>query len=753
MLFDWVYRQRVPIIVTTALTVVLCALGIPNLTISPDNRVFYGQSNQYFDDFQDFEANYTSNNNILFVISSKSQIHEANYPDAIRWLTEKAWLIDNVIRVDSLATYPYATSDGDSVSVSTILDYACPLDRKCDSLAGAIFSKRELLNRLVSVDLKSTGILATLTLEIGTVGVIEMINQQATNLVTEFEERFQGYELVFTGGIPMMAAFAQASADDLSLLLPIAITVIVGLLFVFLGGARPTLILVSLGAIAIIVTLGLAGWFGHVINTATSIVPLIVLTLVITSSMHVLLHFQRAADGSADRHAIIAASKAALENNIPPVLASALTSIIGLLSLSFVDSPPLQQLGQLSAIGVFVGCVLTLTFLPIALTSLRNSPTSSASTTLQHVLNRYAKIIETKKTYSLVGSLMFIFLLGGIPLIHIDDNFIKYFDTSTSFRIQTDRVTELLAGPNHIEVLVEDVNDPEGVFSPKHLLTVKALSDYIRDSEHVSNVHSFFDLMRQVSLAFSPGSNIETSSADELAQWFLIYELSLQRGQSNTDFVNRHRTESRISVLLGETSSRDIQRLESNILEWQKKHAPDFRIKVTGENIPVAHLSELNIKSMIVGLGGSIFLTFVLIAGVFRRFKLGVAALISVLVPIICGFGVWGWTVGSIGLASTAVVALTIGVVVDDAIHLSYRYLDGITRLGLSAWESSAYSIHRAGTAITTTSIVMVGGLSILLFSTFEVNSSFGACTCLIIALALLFDLLVLPRILVWTDR
>ena len=312
MYFDWVHRNRVTIAVTTVLIVVLCALGIPNLAISPDNRMFYGDSNPYFKEFQDFEANYTSNNNILFVVSSTAQIHQFDFPEAIRWLTQKAWQIDHVIRVDSLSTYPHVTSEGDNIAVSTILDYACPPGKECDSHATSILYESKLVNRLVSSDLRTAGILATLTLEIGTVGGIEKINRQARNLVVEFNERFPNYELVFTGGIPMMAAFAEASAADLTLLLPIAIAVIFSLLCVFVGGIRPTLILFSIGLMAIVVTMGSAGWAGHTINNATSIVPLIVLTLVITSSMHVLLHFQRAAVGVVDGGKLIAASKAAM---------------------------------------------------------------------------------------------------------------------------------------------------------------------------------------------------------------------------------------------------------------------------------------------------------------------------------------------------------------------------------------------------------------------------------------------------------
>ncbi len=753
MLFDWVLKRRAPILAISAAILVTSSIGTLKLKVSLDNRVFYGEENSYFRDLREFEANYTSNDNILFVVRSKSSINTPDYANVIRWITDQAWLIDNVVRVDSLATYPHVRSQEDTIFVGPLLDFVCPLDSGCvDERAGALLSSG-LINRLLSEDLGSAGILATLSLKLGAVNEIQEIYGQALQLTDNFRHKFPEYEIVFTGGIPMMAAFAEASGKDLSLLLPIAFGVIFVLLLIFLGGFRPTGILFSLGISAVLITLGIAGWIGHVINNATSIVPLIVFTLVITSSMHIILHFVRSSGSTDQPERIAQASKAALQGNLVPVVASAATSIIGLLSLSFVDSPPLQQLGQLSALGVFVGCCLSIFVLPILLSTFKNTFFLGANRALQEILNSYAKTIERGRSYVLVTSVLFAAVCSGVFFLEIDDDFVKYFDKSTVFRKNTDRATELLAGPNHIEVLVASSQE-HGVFDPSYLSYLKDLEDYLRQEQHVSNVHSFYDVVEGIASAFSPNSNLIDHSATEIAQWFLVYELSLQRGQSNTDLVNSLKSQSRISVLLRETTSKDIQDLEKSIVNWASDRGmKEFSVTVTGENIPVAHLSEINIKSMIVGLGGSIFLTAIVVGITFRKFQLGIAALVAILVPVICGFGVWGWTIGTIGLASTAIVALTIGIVVDDAVHLSYRFLDASTRLNLGRWQSAAYSVHRAGTAVTTTSIVMVGGLSALLFSGFEVNSSFGACTCLIICLALAFDLLVLPRVLVWTGR
>lgn len=730
----------------------ISAAGLRYLTISPDNRVFYGESNAHFNRFLEFEAKYTSNNNILFVVHAAHSIEESDYADALRWLTSQAWLIDNVIRVDSLATYPHAVGYADTIEVMSVLDRICSTGRSCDSAKEAFLEKPELINRLVSSDLQSSGVLATLNLELGAVGTIERISTQAKSLADRFRSKHPGYEIVYTGGIPMMAAFAEASARDLSLLLPIAALLIIGLLYTFLGSVRVSFLVFSLGIAASLITLGFAGYLGHVINNATSIVPLIILTLVITSSMHVVLHHQRLSEQTLAEHATLAAAKTAVSNNAPPVIISALTSIVGLLSLSFVDSPPIRQLGQMSAFGVLLGAAMTLSVLPILLATFETKYSSPLSRRLRELVNHHARQIESGRSGTLLFSCVLIVLVLGIPRLKIDDNFVDYFDVGTSFRDSTDRATELLAGPNHIEVLVSTQGSEGSVFDPLHLQFVKSLSEFLASNSKVSNVFSFYDIMRNVAKAISPGMLPESATNEELSQWFLVYELSLQQGQSVSDFVDRSQTESRISVLLKETSASDIQSLEREIEIWSSGRSKSASITITGENIPVAHLSELNIKAMIIGLGGSILFTATLVGVVFRSPRLSIAALLSIVIPVLAGFGFWGWTIGQIGLASTAILALTIGVVVDDAVHLIFRYLDGVKSLGLNAWEACAYSVHRAGSAISTTSIVMIGGLGALLFSDFEVNSSFGACTCLIIALALAFDMLVLPRILVWAN-
>ena len=723
--------------------------GLHSLSISTDNRIFYGPDNYYFQDYLTFESAFSSNDNILFVVHAPFRFPQRDYPEVIDFVTEEVRNLDHVIRVDSLATYPHPSSDNDSISVEPFLSWACPDSSACkdeQSIEGALKS-HHLVNRLISNDGRSVGVVATLLIERGAVGQIELLNHLAGELATTVMNKFPEYEVVFTGGVPMMAAFAQSTASDLAVLLPVALLIIVIILRAILGSTSLSALVILVALASVGATLGVAGLTGHVINNATSIVPLIVFILVIASAMHIAIHYARGLRTENPWNVRSELAKASFTSNLTPIVVSNATTAISLLSLIFVDSPPLRQLGVLSAMGVTIGLVFTLTLFPVFLSSTARTTKSKLSDGIQYFLNSYARRIEGGKLSHRLPLILIVACILGLFRLDIDDDFVKFFAEGTNFRYQTDKATELLSGPNHIEVLLETAPD-SSVFEESFMMQLHELSSWLRSNQHVSNVFSFSDVMDEVAFAFTKRSARRAESAEELAQLFLLYELSLQQGQTNTDFLRADHRQARISVLLDETSSNDIQALEREILDWHKERKSGYEITVTGENIPVAHLSEMNIRSMLLGIIVSLTFTATLVGLIFQSIRVGAVALLATVIPVAAGFGFWGWSSGVIGLATTAIVALTIGIVVDDTVHILYRYIDAKKRLALDDAHSTAYSIHRAGSAIVSTSLMLVLGLSVLLLSDFEVNSTLGAITCLIMSSALAFDLFVLPKLL-----
>jgi len=138
---------------------------------------------------------------------------------------------------------------------------------------------------------------------------------------------------------------------------------------------------------------------------------------------------------------------------------------------------------------------------------------------------------------------------------------------------------------------------------------------------------------------------------------------------------------------------------------------------------------------------------------VFRNYRIVVVALFSTIVPVIIGFGLWSIGKDSIGLSTTVIISVCIGVVIDDCIHLIYRHYDALDRLEFSRRQAAAFSVHRVGAALVTTTLVIVSGFIVLTFSDFELNSTFASCSALILIAALLVDLIISPKLLVWATQ
>jgi predicted RND superfamily exporter protein len=722
--------------------------GMQKLGLNPNNRVFFGPSDPQFSALLEFESQFGSNTSLLFGISSAGDLTEdPNLVAAIRWLTDRAWLIDGVSRVDSLATYPYGEYSEDDIELTTLLDAFCK--DTCEDVEA--LRQPHIVNRFISEDGKTAAVLASVELDAEDAIAVSKINAESQAVISEFEAEFPTLQIWVTGAVPMMQAFMDASNNDLGSLVIVAVALFVLLLWLFLRGVYLTLVLVGLGISSIVITMGVAGWLGHIVNTATATTPLVIFTLVVAASMHVFLYIAR--DPCGDQGEVLKALERAYAANTSPVLLAAATSVVGLLSLLTVSAPPIRELGMLSAFGVLVGTVLLLFVVPCALSLLRSVNPSKALVVVQRWLNSQARRIELERERPGLFVILFVSFLAFLPMMNVDEDFVRYFGAVNSFRVNSEAMTQRLAGPYHVEVVL-DTGLSGGIYDPSVIGHVEELVAFLRNQKHVANVLAVTDILKEVARSLDNRQSLEGLDADALAQFFLSFELALAKGQSTTDFVDVDHRMVRVSVLFGDVSMMDIRRFEDVVSEWADENLPDdLHLAVTGEGIPTAHLSSESIRQLAVGIFLSLVFSSVLIGFIYRSLRMVIVILMATTIPVLAGFGLWALFVGEIGMAATLVIAVTIGVVIDDSIHLLYRYRDGLSELDLSPSEAAGYSILRTAAAIVTTSVVLAGGFSVLMLSDFRMNSAFGMCSALVIVLALVYNTTVMPRALTWASR
>ena len=109
--------------------------------------------------------------------------------------------------------------------------------------------------------------------------------------------------------------------------------------------------------------------------------------------------------------------------------------------------------------------------------------------------------------------------------------------------------------------------------------------------------------------------------------------------------------------------------------------------------------------------------------------------------------------VGHVGIIASIITATTLGLVVDDTVHLLTKYTRAKEQLKLSTHDAVMHTFSHVGKALWVTTLVLVAGFLVLSFSSFRLNQEMGVMTALTLLAALIMDFLLLPAILMMIDR
>ena len=200
-------------------------------------------------------------------------------------------------------------------------------------------------------------------------------------------------------------------------------------------------------------------------------------------------------------------------------------------------------------------------------------------------------------------------------------------------------------------------------------------------------------------------------------------------------------------------TSNEVIEFDNAAIEWINQNTPAIQPYTSSPTLMFAHLGMRNINSMLTGTTVALLLISAVLIIFLGSFKYGFISLLPNLTPALAAFGIWGLTVGQVGIGLSVVTGMTLGIVVDDTVHFLSKYLRARREKGLNAEDAVRYAFNSVGLALLVTSVVLVAGFMIMAQSHFYLNSSMGLLTSVVIMLALFIDLTLLPALLISFSR
>lgn len=750
----FILRWRWPIIILTLLVVAIASIGIFRLTFNPDTRSFFGPENPERILLDRMEAKYAKLTNVIFVLAPKDgDVFTAPNLRAIEELTQESWQTPYVIRVESLTNYQELTAEGDELRVAPVYDQKSELTpERVANIRQRVMQDRELVDRVVSGKADVTAVNVLITRPNDTPEEVTEIVEFVRRTANEFRAKHPEIELRMTGGVLADRAFAEAGQKDSQTLMPAMTVLIILILWIGMRSLTVTGVTVLVIGLTVALSMGIYGWLGQVLNSASGSSPAVIMTLFFADCVHFVTSvIQQQARLGDRRKAVVVA----IRINLMPTIIKTLTTIAGFLSLNFSDSPPLSELGNMVAVGSTFGCLLTITFMP-ALLSLLPLPQRKVDDLEHRLMTRMANYIVVRQRKFLWGSLLVVPLLCVfIPRIEIDDNFVRYFDHAFPFRVDTEFMEKRLTGLNGLTFSVPAAG-PDGVTDPAYLRKLDEFAAWYRQQEHVIHVNTLADVMRRLNRAMNgddPAFDRLPETRELAAQYLFLYELSLPPGHDLNTMIDVSRSESIVIARLSDVSSNSILALADAGEAWLKQNAPQYFADATGLSVVYAHITKRNIQAMFMGTLISVFVVSVIMVVALRSWRMGLISLVPNLTPAFMAFGLWGLFGGEVNLAISVVTAMTYGIVTDDTVHTVTKYRFARRDHGLSPEEAVRETLTYTGSAVILSSVALGMGFALLGISTFNITALMGILSALIIVIAMVAELLMLPGLLLKFDR
>ncbi|GMQ26709.1 hypothetical protein Aoki45_33920 [Algoriphagus sp. oki45] len=445
----------------------------------------------------------------------------------------------------------------------------------------------------------------------------------------------------------------------------------------------------------------------------------------------------------------------------PAVALTVLTTSLGFLSLYFTSIPALRDFGLWTGLGIIVLFFVILIFTPglIFLFPVDKKQSKIWDTGFGWFPKLFLGVLKSRKTIFwsfflltaaalIAGSQLRVngFLLDNLPLDHPIQQDFTFFD-------------QQFGGSNPLELSIEVGDGAESLLDYEVLLEINRLEEKLGEVFPGSQFVSPVSLVKTLNQAQNQGS----PSAFRFPSRGQFQRMSRYFSQLDSwggrQVLSEDEKRGRISSRTADLGSWEMGKKRAEILDFvrQKIDSKLVRVRWTGTGYLIDRGHASVTWQMAKGLGVAFLIVGVIGGVLFRSWRISFILLIPNTIPLIWMLGMMYLLGIDFKLTTAILFTVAFGIAVDDTIHFMTKL-----KLELEKGKSMLYAIKRtfmeAGRAIFLTTLILVSGFALLIFSRFGVTHFTGLLISFSLVFAWLGDMFLLPVLLfplkkVWESK
>jgi predicted RND superfamily exporter protein len=429
--------------------------------------------------------------------------------------------------------------------------------------------------------------------------------------------------------------------------------------------------------------------------------------------------------------------------------------------------PAIWELGAFAAIGVIFLTAVCLTFLPASLAMLSVEKVAvrarDGSPALERTLIRLARhVASSQGMIALAAAAVALVALVGLRRIQVDSDFLLYFNRRAEVRQASEIINAEIVGTNPFYVVIQ-APQSGGIRQWQTLWYINQLQEFLKSLPDITSSISIVDYLELLE------SGLQKSQTGDLVidEWGEIVDAPAPKkfwddpaqldpvlkmvATSPETFATVVTPDFRLANVLVRTrlsGSREIEHTLDTIRRWIAGHFPaEYPVRLTGNLVLMTGTTSEVVRGQVESLALAFGVIFLVLAGMFLSFRIGLLAILPNVLPVLVFFGLMGWLGIMLNVGTSLIPTIALGIAVDSTVHYMAR-LNRELRGEVDQAAAIRRTLATVGQPIVYTTVALVLGFLTFAFSSFVPIQSFGVLSSVTLAAGLGANLVLLPALL-----
>jgi hypothetical protein len=558
--------------------------------------------------------------------------------------------------------------------------------------------------------------------------------------------------------------------NDLITFTPLVLLVVVIIFFFNFRSLRGVVLPFITLSLADLWVLGLMGHLGYKLSVIGVALPPLMIAVGSSYSIHILNQYYIDIDEMKKKNHRPALLSIMLHISTTVLLAG-LTTFVGFFMLITNQVAAIRIWGVFSAVGIIFAVFISISLLPAGLSLLKSAGQEKKKTaTLSTVklvglfTEGLSWLIERHYRKVLAATAIIVVLaLAGAFQMTVETSLFSYFKDDDPILADSREIGRKFGGAYGLNILIH-THEKNGVKDPEFLKFVEEFREWLVSEENIDlnigRTDAITDFIMTMNMAMHndkekyyrvPEKKIDVQS------YIDIYSGEDDNDDGRIDdfesYVNRHfetanifaRMWEREGELLGSKKlAYTVNRIEAHL---DKTLPESWSYRISGEPKIIVALAHHVVVGQMMSLIFSLIVVALVVFLLFQRASVSLLAMIPISFAVLFNFGVMGWFGLRLDVATAIIASITIGIGIDDTIHFLNSYRKFQVR-GLSMDRSIAETLKVSGRAITYTSLALIFGFLVFVFSNFKPIIYFGMLVAVTMVATTIGALLILPSMI-----